>query len=166
MARLPIVIYPDPLLKQKTAPVTEFHGQLHRLLDDMAETMYVSKGVGLAAPQVGVLQRVTVIDVSEEGDEIIELINPTIVSSQGKVDSEEGCLSIPEFRDTVERKEKVVVSAFDRHGKPFEVDADDLLAICLQHEIDHLDGILFVDRLSRLKRELFKKWLKKQVAEQ
>lgn len=162
MSKLPIVFYPDPILKKQTAPVSSFDAALGRFLDDMKETMYAERGIGLAAPQVGSLQRVTVIDVSDDGDSPIELINPQIVSRSGKTSSEEGCLSIPEYREHVERSKSVVVRANDRTGAQFELEADELLAICLQHEIDHLDGVLFVDRLSRLKRDYFLKWFKKQ----
>ena len=162
MARLPIRLYPDPILKQVAQPVDQFGKELGKFLDDMYETMCAAKGIGLAAPQVGNPWRVAVVDVGQESPERIELINPEIVSRVGKVPSEEGCLSIPDYRDTIERSREVVVRAFDRTGKEFEIEAADLLSICLQHEIDHLNGILFVDHLSRLKRELFKRWLKKQ----
>ena len=161
MPKRELVIYPDPLLRESTQEVTEFGKELHQLLDDMAETMYEESGIGLAAPQVGVLSRVTVIDVSSDRDSRIELINPTIVEHEGEVTSEEGCLSIPDYRDSVSRAKKILFKAFDRFGKPFEMEADDLFSICVQHELDHLDGVLFVDRLSRLKKEMFKKWFKK-----
>jgi peptide deformylase len=148
----------------KCDEVEDFDDQLAKFLDNMVTSMYQENGIGLAAPQVGVRQRITVIDVSPESDCPIELINPVITHSEGTTSSEEGCLSIPEFRETVKRKERVVVEAVDRLGSPFTLEADGLLAICLQHEIDHLDGVLFVDHLSRLKRELFKRWYKKQVA--
>lgn len=157
-----IVIFPDPVLKQVAQPVSSFDRALHKLLDDMAHTMYEAPGVGLAANQVGELTRVAVVDVSRDQDELIELINPEIVSRQGKTSGEEGCLSIPDYRDVVERSERISVKYLDRSGKPLTLEADGLLSVCIQHEIDHLDGVLFVDRLSRLKRELFKKWLKKQ----
>jgi len=157
MAQREICIYPDDVLRQKTIPVTEFSRTLHTLLDDMRETMYAAHGVGLAAPQIGELVRVTVIDVSDSGDEPVEFINPVITAREGNVPSEEGCLSIPDFRDTITRSERVTVDAVDRNGAPFQVHAEGLLAICLQHEIDHLEGILFIDHLSRLKRDMFKK---------
>lgn len=162
MALREIVIYPDPRLREVAQPVTTFDANLHTLLSDMAETMYVSKGIGLAAPQVGVLQRVAVVDVSAEETHLIELINPEIVSATGETPSEEGCLSIPDYRDVISRSKSVVVKAQNRKGEPFELQASGLLAICLQHEIDHLNGVLFIDKLSRLKKEMFKKWLKKQ----
>ncbi|MBX7137602.1 MAG: peptide deformylase [Oligoflexia bacterium] len=162
MPKREILIYPDPRLKQRSLAVDKFDSALHQLLDDMTETMYAANGVGLAAPQVGVLERVTVVDVSEKGDQPREFINPKIVSASGSDSGEEGCLSIPGYRDLVRRNTSIVVTAQDRTGKEFEVAAEGLLAICLQHEIDHLDGVLFVDRLSRLKRELFRRWLRKQ----
>ena len=165
MARLKIVQYPDPVLKERSKDVTSFDGNLHALLNDMIETMYAADGIGLAGPQVAQLQRVTVIDISEERNQPIDVINPIIVSRAGKTPSEEGCLSIPDYRDTIDRAAEVVVQAFDRHGKPFEIRADGLLARCLQHEIDHLDGVLFIDHLSRLKRQLFRHWWKKQQQE-
>lgn len=166
MAILEIKKYPDPILKKKTELVKTFDDQLGKLLDSMAETMYSANGIGLAAPQVGSLSRIAVIDVSRSGDSLQEFINPVIVKQSGKTKSEEGCLSIPDFRDSVQRSVLVTVTAQDRHGNDFSVDADDLLAICLQHEIDHLEGILFTDRLSRLKRELFKRWFQKQQWDQ
>ena len=163
MAKLNLRFYPDPVLKQKTDLVTEFNSKLDKFLNDMADTMYAEKGVGLAAPQVGSLQRITVIDVSEERNDLKFFINPEIIKKQGKSSGEEGCLSIPGYRDVVERGDIITVRAQDKDGNPFELEASGLLAVCLQHEIDHLDGILFTDRLSRLKRELFKKWYKKQT---
>ncbi|NBW40394.1 peptide deformylase [bacterium] len=157
MAKREIRIYPDDVLRQETIHVTEFAKGLHTLLDDMKETMYSAHGIGLAAPQIGELLRVTVIDVSEDGDDPLEFINPIITTKDGTVPSEEGCLSIPDFRETITRAECVTVDAQNRHGESFQVEADGLLAICLQHEIDHLDGVLFIDHLSRLKREIFKK---------
>ncbi len=147
-----------------TERVDTIDTSIHTLLDDMAETMYDARGIGLAAPQVGILKRVCVIDVSESRRERLDFINPEIISSQGKVSSEEGCLSIPDYRETIFRKEKISVRALDRTGAAFELEADGLLAICIQHELDHLDGVLFVDHLSRLKRELFKRWAKRHLA--
>jgi len=166
MARLKIVQYPDPLLKERSNEVTRFDAKLHTLLDNMIETMYVADGIGLAGPQVGELHRITVIDVSEERNQPIDVINPVVVQALGKSPSEEGCLSIPGYRDTIHRAAEVVVQACDRHGKPFEIRADGLLARCLQHEIDHLNGVLFIDHLSRLKRQLFRHWWKKQQLEE
>jgi peptide deformylase len=162
MALLDILIYPHPLLKEVALPVTVFDKALHSFLDDLKETMYYADGVGLAATQVGKMIRVAVIDTSDERNQPIELINPKIVIRQGKIDSREGCLSIPDFRETITRSSKVHVHAVDRFGKPFEFEAEELLSYCVQHEIDHLDGILFVDHLSNLKKRLFVKWLSKQ----
>lgn len=164
MATLQIVKVPDPILRQKCAPVATFDAKLSALINDMTETMYEANGVGLAAPQIGVLSQVTVIDVSDTRDQPIHLVNPVIETAQGKTPSEEGCLSIPEYRDTLNRNETVKVRAVDMKGAPLEIEAEGLLAICLQHEIDHLNGILFVDRLSRLKREMFRRWLKKRLS--
>lgn len=160
MARLPIVIYPDKRLKQKAAVVASFDSALGTLIDNMRDTMYAADGIGLAANQVGVLQRVIVVDVSEERDGFLELVNPEIVKSDGKSAREEGCLSIPGYREVVSRKSTVTVTAQNRSGESFTLEAEGLLAICLQHEIDHIDGVLFVDRLSSLKRQLFASWLK------
>jgi peptide deformylase len=157
-----IVTYPSPILRQKTAAISEFNAELHALLDDMRETMYVERGIGLAAPQIGVPLRVAVIDISEDRTGCIELVNPEIVSKEGEVPSEEGCLSIPDYRETIQRKAKVTVRAQDRHGKQFEFMAEEILSMAAQHEIDHLNGVLFIDHMSRLKRELFNKWLKKR----
>jgi len=162
MALLPLKFFPDPVLRSPTELVTDYNSDLNKFLDSLAETMYEEGGVGLAAPQVGILKRVSVIDVSPKGSERLEFINPKIVSREGSVSSEEGCLSIPGYREKIKRSDKVVVKAFNRKGELFEITTDGILAICLQHEIDHLDGILFIDHLSRLKRSLFKQWLKKQ----
>lgn len=162
MAVKKLVLYPDPRLKVRCADVTVFDAELHTLLDDMVETMITAVGVGLAAPQIGVTKRIAVVDVSEEQNERIELINPVIVERTGTVSSEEGCLSIPGYRDTVPRSATVLVKAQNRAGDWFEIGGEGLLAMCLQHEIDHLDGVLFVDRLSRIKREVFRRWVKKQ----
>lgn len=162
MAILEIKKYPDPVLKERSLEVESFDADLGKLLDNMFETMYSANGVGLAAPQVGILLRIAVVDVSRDGTEPQEFINPQIIAQTGKTKSDEGCLSIPEYRDTVSRAAVVTVKAQDRTGKFFEVNAEDLFSMCLQHEIDHLDGILFIDRLSRLKRELFKRSFLKQ----
>ena len=162
MAILPISTYPDPILREPTQEVTRYDKELRTFLDSLAETMYKAHGIGLASPQVAVLKRVTVIDISEERNERIDLVNPHIVWRDGKVPSEEGCLSIPGYRDTIKRSKEIVVQMQDSSGKDLEIKADGLLSICIQHEVDHLDGILFIDHLSRLKRELFKRWLKRQ----
>jgi peptide deformylase len=153
---LKIVKYPDPILSQPGEPVTEFNAELRRLVADMFETTYASQGVGLAAPQVGVSKRITTIDLSmgKEPDDKLVLVNPEIISSEGKLYEEEGCLSFPDIREKVARAAKVRVRAQDEKGKWFEMDGDDLLARCFQHEIDHLDGVLFLFRMSALKRSL------------
>ncbi|MGD0829324.1 MAG: peptide deformylase [Terracidiphilus sp.] len=153
---LKIVKYPDPVLSRPGEPITEFDAALRKLVDDMFETTYAEKGIGLAAPQVNVSKRLTVIDLSmgKNPKEKLVLINPEIVSSAGKLYEEEGCLSFPEIREKVVRKAQVRVRAQDETGKWFEKDGDDLLARCLQHEIDHVDGMLFIFRMSALKREL------------
>ncbi|TAN43378.1 MAG: peptide deformylase [Nitrospirae bacterium] len=164
MAVLDIKKYPEKVLKQKAAPVTTFDDDLQRLIDDMIETMYAAPGVGLAAPQVGVSKRVAVIDISskEESVPLIVLINPVIRDKEGEIDFEEGCLSIPDYTARVKRAESLVLSALDRAGQSVEIEAGGLLSIAFQHEIDHLDGILFIDRISPIKREFFKKRYKKK----
>lgn len=164
MALLPILTYPDPRLRRKSSPVETVNAEIKRLLDDMAETMYDAPGVGLAASQVGVNVRAIVVDIAaqeEDSPGLIKLINPEIVFSEGQQIGEEGCLSIPGFVSLVKRKERVTVKGLNEEGKQAEIDASGLLARVLQHEIDHIDGILFIDRLSRLKRELFKKRIDK-----
>jgi peptide deformylase len=151
-----IVKYPDPILQTPTEPVTEFDDELRSLVDDMFESMYAAHGIGLAAPQIGIAKRLTVIDLSfkKNPEEKIVLINPEIIHKEGKQSEEEGCLSLPEIREKVSRSEKVRVRAQDAHGKWFEIDGDELLARAFQHEIDHLDGVLFIFRVSALKRDL------------
>ena len=199
MTILPIKVYPDEVLREKCAPVTEFDGDLRTLVADMFATMYDAKGIGLAASQVGILKRVAVIDIPED-DEPLEhspdtedparrddpaqrdeklgiaasnsdgsldhgryvLVNPRLSKVRGRTSSEEGCLSIPDYRDVVKRHDALTLDAFDEHGKAFQLEASGLLAICIQHECDHLDGILFVDHLSRLKRELFRQRFKRR----
>ena len=152
----PIVKYPDPLLARKADPVTAFDAELAKLADDMFESMYAAEGIGLAAPQIGVSKRLFIVDTSlgKNTTERLVLINPEIVEREGKQVEEEGCLSLPDIRDKVNRSFRVRVRAQDVSGKWFEVEGDELLARALQHENDHLDGILFIDRLSRLKRDL------------
>jgi peptide deformylase len=158
-----IVKYPDPILQKPTEPVTEFNEELRALVDDMFESMYAAHGIGLAAPQIGISKRITVIDLSfqKNPEEKIVLINPEIIHKQGKQNEEEGCLSLPEIREKVSRAEKVRVRAQDVNGKWFELDGDELLARAFQHEIDHLDGILFIFRVSALKRDLLLRKIRK-----
>lgn len=165
MALLRIRHYPDPVLKQVAAPVTEFDESLRQLASDMAETMYAAPGVGLAAPQVGISKRLAVIDCSarEEEARLLVLVNPQVIAGEGESCEEEGCLSVPEYYARVDRHATVKVSFQDLSGQPHTIMADGLTAIACQHEIDHLDGILFVDHLSPLKRSIFrKKWKKIQ----
>jgi len=163
-----ILIWPDPILKQVARPVERVDDDVRRLLDDMAETMYAADGVGLAAPQVGALQRAIVIDTSprQEGQRLIHLVNPEIVRSEGITTYTEGCLSIPGEAEEVERAARVWVRALDYHGKPFELECEGLLNIAVQHEHDHLQGTLFVDHLSSLKREMIRRRMKKLKLEQ
>jgi len=157
MARLPILEYPDPRLRIRAEPVTKVDAGIRRFVEDLLETMYAAPGIGLAATQVNVHKRILVIDVSADHTEPYCFINPEILSREGTTSAEEGCLSVPEFYDYVERAAKIRVRALDRDGKPFELDAEGLLAVCVQHEMDHLEGKLFVDYLSELKRERLKK---------
>ena len=169
MRTMNIVLSPDPGLRQVCEPCQVGDKSLKKLAKQMLNTMYANNGCGLAAPQVGVLNRVITIDIEGDKQNQLVLINPEILASEGETGIEEGCLSIPGFRALVPRKEKVTVKALDRHGKEFTLDADGLLAICIQHEIDHLNGILFVDYLSPLKRQRIKEKLvkyKKQIAKQ
>jgi peptide deformylase len=157
MAVRPVLLYPDPRLRLKAEEVTRFGPELRRLADDMLETMYAQGGIGLAATQIGARERLLVVDVSEERRVGRVFVNPVIVEREGRVMSEEGCLSIPDVRERVERAARVRVAARDLHGDPFTVEADGLLAVCLQHEIDHLEGRLFIDLLSLPKRERLRK---------
>lgn len=162
MAVREIRILGDPVLRAKAAPVSVVDDELRRLIDDMLETMYAADGVGLAAPQVGVGRRVIVVDVREPDAPAFALINPVVVSASEEVErGEEGCLSIPGLKEIVERPAGVVVEGLDPDGKPRRIDAHGLLARALQHEVDHLDGVLFIDRVSPLKRQmLLKRWKK------
>lgn len=164
MSRLTILEFPDPRLRSKARPITtaDFTPAFQTLLDDMFETMYAAPGIGLAASQVDVHLRFMVIDISEEKNEPRVFINPEILSKDGQTTYQEGCLSVPGIFADVNRADRIRVRALDRHGEPYELDADGLLAICIQHEMDHLDGRLFVDYLSPLKRDLVKKRLAKQ----
>ena len=161
MAILDILHYPDPRLHTVAKPVKEVDARIRKLVDDMAETMYAAPGIGLAATQVNVHERVVVIDISETHDALRVFINPEIVASSGTEESEEGCLSVPGIFDEVERAKHIRVRALDRDGQPFELEADGLLATCIQHEIDHLDGKVFVDYLSKLKQQRIRKKLEK-----
>ncbi len=170
MAIREIRTYPDTVLRVKTARVDKIDGSLDRLIEDMVETMHAAPGVGLAANQVGVSLRLAVIDLSSREDraqrhQLFVIINPEIISQEGSVIEEEGCLSIPEYSEKVKRAAKVKVRAQDRTGKPFEIEAEGLLAKALQHEIDHLNGMLFIDRLSPLKKNIFKRRFRKVVTE-
>lgn len=162
-----IVIWPDPILSKKTGPIDAVDDSIRRLLDDMSETMYAADGVGLAAPQIGELKRLVVIDTSprQEGQKLIHLVNPEIVRKEGEAVFTEGCLSVPGEAEDVERAKKVWVRALDYHGHPFELECDELLAIAVQHETDHLNGTMFVDHLSSLKRELIRRRMKKMKAQ-
>jgi peptide deformylase len=175
MALLEILTYPDPRLAKKAVAVEKVDDELRKLIDDMIETMYSADGVGLAAPQVGVSKRVIVLDTNPRQDadgnplpkQPIAIVNPLIAErSEEKIIWEEGCLSVPEYTDEVERSERVVVTGLDRDGAPLRIEANELLGVCLQHEIDHLDGVLFVDRLSRLKQTMVKKKLKRRAEEE
>jgi peptide deformylase len=159
----PIVKFPDPILQRPTEPVTAFDDELRRLVDDMFESMYVAHGIGLAAPQIGIPKRITVIDLSfqKNPEDKIALINPEVVTKEGKIYEEEGCLSLPDIREKVARAAKVKIRAQDLEGNWFERDADDLLARAFQHEIDHLDGVLFIVRISALKRDFVLRKIRK-----
>lgn len=161
MSILTILEFPDKRLRTVAEEVTQVDDSIRTLVDDMLETMYAAKGVGLAATQVNVHKRVIVMDVSEDKNEPICLINPKIVEQCGTEESEEGCLSVPGFFEKVSRAEKIKVKALNRDGESFELDADDLLAVCIQHEMDHLQGKLFVDYLSTFKRNRIKHKLEK-----
>ncbi len=163
MAKLEILTFPDPRLRKQARPVREVDERIRKLADDMLETMYDAPGIGLAATQVGVDLQVIVVDVSEERNQPLVLINPEVVTAEGEEESEEGCLSVPGFYEKVKRAERVKVKALDRDGQPLELELDGLLAVCVQHEIDHLKGKLFVDYLSRLKRERIRKKLEKEA---
>jgi peptide deformylase len=157
MAILNILHYPDPRLRHVARPVEAVDDQVRRLVADMLETMYAAPGIGLAATQVNIGQRIVTIDISEERNRPLALINPEIIERQGDEEMEEGCLSVPGVYESVRRAERVRVRALDRDGKAFELEASGLLAVCIQHELDHLDGKLFVDHLSPLKRQRIRK---------
>ena len=160
-----VVKWPDPVLAKRGENVTVFDAKLKKLVEEMFDSMYAAQGIGLAAPQISISQRITVIDVSfnkKPGDRIV-LINPEIIEREGKQVEEEGCLSLPEIREKVSRAAKVKVKAQDVTGEWFELEGEELLARAMQHEIDHLDGVLFIDRLSRLKRDLIIRKIKKLI---
>ena len=162
MARLPILLYPDPRLYKKAAKVRNFDANLRTLVNDMAQTMYAAPGIGLAATQVDDHKRVIVIDISETHDQLLVLVNPEIVGHDGLQNRDEGCLSVPGIYEPVERAQRIKVRADDAHGKPFTLDAKDLLAVCIQHEMDHLEGKVFVEYLSPLKRSRIRSKMLKQ----
>ncbi|MCJ7662781.1 MAG: peptide deformylase [Desulfobacterales bacterium] len=162
-----IRIYPDPILQTRAAEIEKIDERVIRLAGEMAETMYAAPGVGLAAPQIGVSERLIVLDVKtpEEEKELITLINPEIVEAEGRIVEEEGCLSVPGIRENVARAERVLVRGLDLDEQQREIEAEGLLAVAFQHEIDHLDGILFIDRISRLKRGIIQRKLRKLMQE-
>ena len=166
MSILPICTYPERVLRQKAERVRNIDEGIQRLIDDMIETMYNAPGSGLAANQVGRALSVLVIDIQRDESELIVLINPEIVSAQGKTTSEEGCLSVPEYFAKVTRYEDVVVRGLNRLGEEMEIAADGLLAIALQHEVDHLEGKLFIDRINTVARDIFKRKWKKKLKEE
>lgn len=165
-----IVYYPDPGLALRCEEIREITPEVRKLAEDMIETMYEKDGIGLAAPQIGENCRMVVVDITGPSlrADLKVLINPVIVDQEGETETEEGCLSVRELRAKVKRSEKVKVKALDLDGNEVEIDAEDLLSVCLQHEIDHLNGVLFIDRISRLKRSMYdkkvKKWLKQETA--
>ena len=163
----PILFYPDKRLREPGKEVEVFDAELPQLIEDMAETMYVAPGVGLAAPQLGISKRLFIVDVAADDEEPSDLrvfINPEITSTEGETVFNEGCLSFPGIREDIERAERITVKAFDKHGKPFELDADCLLAIAIQHENDHLNGELMIDHLSVLRRRLVHRAMTKRAA--
>jgi len=166
VSTLSILLYPDTQLRKVASPVPDVDGRIDALVGNMLETMYEAPGIGLAATQVNVHERVVVIDVSEEGDSPLVLINPELIDSHGESEAQEGCLSIPGIYETIKRPAEVQIKAIGRDGNPYEMSADGLLATCIQHELDHLDGKLFVDYLSALKRNRIRKKLIKQAREQ
>lgn len=166
MALLEILHFPDPRLRKKATPVNEVTAKIRQLAEDMLETMYDAPGVGLAANQINVQKRIIVIDVSEDKSSPLVLINPEIIQKKGEREHEEGCLSVPEAYEMVTRADTVTVKAINLDGEVFQLEAEELLATCIQHEIDHLDGKLFVDYISNLKRQRIKKRLEKQFKQQ
>jgi peptide deformylase len=163
-----IITYPNDILARKSEPISEITPEIRELADDMVRIMYENNGIGLAAPQVGINQRIITVDVSgpEKREDLRILVNPEIVSKEGETETEEGCLSVIDYRARVKRSAQVRARATDLEGEEVDIDADDIMAVCLQHEIDHLDGILFIDHISRLKRTMYEKklekWLRKR----
>ena len=169
MTILDILTYPDKFLKQQTRPVENIDGAMQTVIDNMATTMYSAPGIGLAAPQVGIGQSFLIYDVAprEDNRSLHVLINPRIVVSEGEIISEnEGCLSVPEYRADVKRAQKILVEGVDRDGNPLRFEADGMLAIVIQHELDHLNGTLFIDRISALKRQMYKRRVMKEMKQQ
>lgn len=164
MAVLEVIKYPHPMLKKRCQEVDRIDGDMKQLISDMVETMYRSNGIGLAACQVGIPKRVIVVDVGplDPEKDLFVMINPEIISEEGEIEHEEGCLSVPDCSEKVKRKEKVVVRGLSPEGEKIEVPGEGILAIALQHEIDHLNGVLILDRISRLKREIYRNKLKKE----
>jgi peptide deformylase len=162
MTKLAILEYPDPRLRTKAEPILQVDDAVRRLADDMLETMYANKGVGLAATQVDVHRRLIVLDVSDARNQPLILINPVLAAAEGSVPNEEGCLSLPGIYEKLSRATRIRVGALGRDGQPFEMEADGLLAVCIQHEMDHLEGKLFVDYLSELKRQFIRRRLEKE----
>lgn len=164
MAVLEILKYPHPILKRRCEEVSRINGEVKKLIQDMTETMHEANGIGLAACQVGVPRRVIVVDVSplDPEKECFAMVNPEIVIEEGEIEHEEGCLSVPDCSEKIKRKEKVLVRGLSPEGRMIEIPAEGILAIALQHEIDHLNGVLILDRISRLKRELYRNRLKKE----
>lgn len=164
MAVLEILKYPHPLLKKRCEKVDRIDGEVKKLIRDMTETMYQANGIGLAACQVGVSRRVIVVDVSpiDPEKELFAMVNPEVISEEGEIEHEEGCLSVPDCLEKLKRKEKVLVRGFSPAGKEIEISAEGILAIAIQHEIDHINGVLILDRISRLKREIYRNKLKKE----
>ena len=162
---LDILKFPDPVLRTPARPVEAITGETAELIENMLETMYAAPGIGLAAPQVGVSRRIIVLDLDHEnrGVNVIKLVNPVIRETEGEAIFEEGCLSVVDFTAEVKRAERVAVSGYDENGEEVDIEADGLLAVALQHEIDHLDGKLFIDRISRLKRDIYVRRLKKSI---
>jgi len=164
MALLNVLVYPDSRLRKHAEPVREFDQNLKKLAQDMAETMYDAPGIGLAAVQINVCKRIIVVDISEEQDSLVTLVNPVIIEKDGEQVFKEGCLSVPEYYAEVSRAENIVVNYQDVDGKQQQIEANDILAVCIQHEIDHLDGKVFVDYLSLAKRERVRKKMLKRKA--